>query len=88
MASRIVLFDSALIPENMLIFYHAMIALGGGIYRGVQQGTIEPLILFEDASLESLRFTLALPASKISAHAVIEALRTKRLRYGNLQRRV
>jgi hypothetical protein len=85
MSSRIVFFDSTLIPENMLIFYHAMIALGGGIYRGVQQGVAEPLILFDDASLESQRWTLALPASKISAHAVIAAIRDKRLRYGSLK---
>jgi hypothetical protein len=61
-----------------------MVALGGGIYRGVQQGIAEPLILFEDASPESSRFTLALPASKVSALAVIEAIRDKRLRYGTL----
>jgi hypothetical protein len=75
-----------ILPECMEILYDAMVALGGGIYRGVQQGIVEPLILFEDASLESLRFTLALPASKVSALAVIEAIRDKRLRYGNLHR--
>jgi hypothetical protein len=89
-AFQIVLVSSDVnsIPESTLVLYDAMIALGGGVFRGVQQGIAEPLILFDDASVESPRFTLALPASKISAHAVIEAIRNKRQRYGNLKRRV
>jgi hypothetical protein len=83
MAFEIVPSGSTSIPESILVFYDAMIALGGGVFRGVQQGIGEPLILFEDASPESSRFTLALPASQISAHAVIEAIRSKRQRYGN-----
>ena len=83
-ASRIVPSDSSSIPESTLVLYDAMIALGGGIYRGVQHGMGEPLILFDDASSEP-RLTLALPASKLSAHAVIEAIRSKRQRYGNLK---
>jgi hypothetical protein len=59
-----------------------MRANGCATRRGVQQGIAEPLILFDDASAESPRLSLALPASKISAHAVIEAIRSKRLRYG------
>jgi hypothetical protein len=82
-ASQIVPFENNSIPESILVLYDAMIALGGGIFRGVQQGIGEPLILFEDASPESSRLTLALPASKLSAHAVIEAIRSKRQRYGN-----
>jgi hypothetical protein len=85
MAWQIVPFGSNPIPESILVLFDAMIALGGGIYRGVQQGIAEPLILFDDASAESPRLSLALPASKVSAHAVIEAIRSKRLRYGARQ---
>ena len=84
MAFQIVPFGTKSLPESVLVLYDAMIALGGGVFRGVQQGIAEPLILFDDASSEP-RLTLALPASKLSAHAVIEAIRTKRLRYGNLK---
>ena len=87
MASRIVPSDCSSIPESTLVLYDAMVALGGGVFRGVQQGfrdgrgkPVEPLILFDD-SAESPMFTIAMPASKISAHAVIAAIREKRKQF-------
>jgi hypothetical protein len=71
-----------IVPEYLEILYDSMVSLGGGIFRGVQQSfldgsgrQVEPLILFDDS--ES-RFSIAMPASKVSAYAVIAAIREKR----------
>jgi len=68
--------------------YDSMISIGGGVFRGVQKGfrdgngkPVEPLILFDDASIGSHGSTLALPASQISMFAVIAALREKRKQF-------
>jgi hypothetical protein len=77
---------SQIVPEYLEILYDSMVSLGGGVFRGVQPGfrdasgkIVEALVLFD--STDSPRVSIALPASKISAHAVIGAIREKRKQF-------
>src|SRR5216684_3407971 len=87
MSSKIVPFISlcSSIPESTQLLYREMVALGGGVFRGIQPSfrdkhgnLVECLILFDDAGPDSPGSSMALRASEVSSRAICEAIRNKR----------
>jgi hypothetical protein len=68
---------SYFVPKSQEIFFQTMVELGGGVYRGVQQGDakikLTALILFDGPS----KSTLALKPGDVSARRVREEIQKK-----------
>jgi hypothetical protein len=71
--------------------YSARVQLGGGVYRGVQQGDksigLQTLILFDDACAEPhQRSTMALAVEDLTANAVRQTILAKREEFVTFER--
>jgi hypothetical protein len=68
--------------ENLETIYSEIVAKGGGLFRGVQEGygSVPSLVLFDDAS-HPHRSTLAVSATELTVDRVRERLQTQQFTY-------